>query len=308
MSALLSFAPSGLQTAWDATSLAAFEKCPRYYYFRHIKGWQPINRSVHLTFGGIYASSLEHYHKHVAAGMTKQEATRLVLRQAMVDTWIYPADPEDGPGTPWESFHNAKTRDTLLRSIIWYLDQFADDNTPTVILSDGTPAVEYSFTVPFTKDYLYCGHIDRLVEYSGGIYVMDQKTTGSTLTAKFFSNFTPDIQMSGYTWAGKIIFNLPVSGVIIDAAQIAVGFTRFERGFIHRPQSLLDEWYENSLTTIEAAKAAHESNHYRMNRTACGNFGGCEFRKICSRAPEHRDNILAAEFTRETQWDPLQRR
>jgi hypothetical protein len=175
-------------------------------------------------------------------------------------------------------------------------------------LPNGQPAVEYSFALPVENNIIFCGHIDRLVEYSGGTYVMDQKTTGSTISGKFFSDFTPDIQMSMYSWAGSIIFQSPVSGVIIDGAQIAVGFTRFERGFVHRPRALLEEFYDSTMETIHRTLDYVSREVFPMNRTACGNYGGCQFRKICSHSPEVRDNFLRADFYRGPRWDPLKRR
>ena len=309
---LLSFDSSGFQFAWDSTTISAFSRCPRYYQLSYLEGWRSPFGSAHLIFGGIYAAALEHYFKHLTAGATPEEALRQVVHDALIESWNHERDeageriPETGG--PWESDHSSKTRETLIRSIVWYFDHFASDPAPTVILSSGAPAVEYSFSLELNSDLLYCGHIDRLVTYAGGTYVMDQKTTGSTLTSRYFDQFTPDVQMSGYTWAGKIIFNLPVSGVIIDAAQIAVGFTRFERGFVHRSAASLDEWHYNTLQVIEEARIAHESQTYRMNQTACGNYGGCPFRKVCSRHPEHRPNILQSEFVRAERWDPLKKR
>jgi hypothetical protein len=313
---LLSFTPKGFQFAWDATSISAFEKCPRYYQLRHLEGWQPQNKSEHLIFGGVYASALEHFAKKLAAGMDREQATREVVHEAMIATWTHEREtledgttvPVPGTGTPWESFNSAKTRETLIRSIVWYLAHFENDPAETLILSDGTPAAELSFSLPFGDQYLYCGHMDKIVTYAGNIYVQDQKTSGNAITGHFFDNFTPDVQMSGYAWAGNIMFALPISGVMIDAAQIAVGFTRFARGFVSRPPALLDEWYENTMWTIEQAKVAHETGIYRMNRQSCGNYGGCDFRRVCSRHPEHRNAVLNTDFTRAPRWDPLQRR
>ena len=306
-----SFLPSGEQFAYDATSITAFETCPRYYQLSILEGWEPVNKSVHLIFGGIYAKALEQYFKYIAVdGMSEEESLRQVVRDTLVETWEHERDESGeripGTGTPWESLHNTKTRDTLVRSIVWYFDHFAEEPAPLIHLSDGTPAVEYSFAIPLDDTYVYCGHMDRVVSYGGGNYVMDQKTSGATITPRYFEQFSPDNQMSGYSWAGKIIFDIPISGVIVDAVQIAVGFSRYERGFVPRSTKILEEWHANTLQVIAEAKIAHETGHYRMNQTACGNYGGCQFRKICMRSPEHRDSVLRGEFKRrEQRWDPL---
>lgn len=303
---LLSFTPTGFQYAWDATSLNNFMKCPRYYEFVNLQGWQPVNKSVHLIFGGVYATALEHFYKHLAKGADPIEATRLVVREALISTWDYDA------GEPWDSGHHAKTRETLIRTIVWYLDQFylsdPGNDLPVIHLEDGSPACELSFAVPFEGDYLWCGHIDRMVSYAGDPMVMDQKTTGATVSGYFFEQFTLDAQMSGYTFAASIGYDIPVKGVIIDAAQIAVGFTRFGRGFVTRSESQLAEWQITTAHYIEQARIAHDSGIYHMNTTSCNDYGGCAFRRICQRSPEHRPNFLAADFVQRPRWDPLQRR
>lgn len=304
MTSLKSFNPDGFQFAWDSTSISTFVTCPRKYYLSMLQGWTNPQRSVHLIFGGHYASALEHFHKHRAAGTDYAEAVRLVVREALENTW----DREAGEPQDWG--HNTKTRDTLIRSIVWYLEHFKNDPMETVILSDGRAAVEYSFSLELSADYLYCGHIDRLVTYGDAkdIYVQDQKTTGSSITPHFFSGYSPDYQMTGYTWAGQIIFNMPVKGVVIDAAHIAVGFTAFGRQPVTRSAKQLEEFRAEVLHYIGVAKACHEAGYYPMNRTACGNYGGCEFRKICSAVPGVRSNLLEGEFKKRDRWDPLERR
>ena len=195
----------------------------------------------------------------------------------------------------------------LIRSIVWYLDHFKDDEA-TVLITDGVPAVEYSFALPLDNDIVWCGHIDKMVLYNDEPYVMDQKTSGSTISARFFQQFTPDIQMSGYTYAGRVIFNLPVKGVIIDAAQIAVGFTRFERGFVHRTEDQLDQWLDSSMLSILRAREDTSDNRFPMTRPSCGNYGGCDFRDVCSASKSHSKRLLAADFVQRPRWDPLERR
>jgi hypothetical protein len=312
MTSLKSFDADGLQFAWDATSLSSFAKCPRYYAYKHLEGWTHPNKSVHLVFGGLYATALEHYFKHRASGVDHESALRSIVHEALIETWEHERD-EDGsriPGTgkPWDSLHNTKTRETLIRTIVWYFEQFAEDTTSTVHLADGSPAVELSFALPVDDGLVYCGHIDRLVTYGEHAYVMDQKTSGATLSKNFADQFSVDYQMSGYSYAGKVILDSPVSGVIIDAAQIAVGFSRFERFFVHKPDALLNEWYDIMLATASAARSATREQRFIPNFASCGNYGGCEFRKICSRSPEHRQRALDAEFVRRPRWDPLEQR
>lgn len=178
----------------------------------------------------------------------------------------------------------------------------------TVILPDGKAAAEYSFTIDIGNDVLLCGHIDRLVQYSGDYYVMDQKTTGSTISPRYFDDFNPDTQMSLYTLAGNMIYGLPVKGVVIDAAQIAVGFSRFERGFTFRTKPQLEEWLKDTMYHIRSAQQATRDNYFPKNRSSCNKYGGCQFRGVCARSPEVRENFLKADFVQVPRWNPLERR
>lgn len=310
MESLLSFDEQGVQFAWDSTSIKLAETCLRKYKYKMLDGWQPARKSVHLLFGGWYATALEHYHKYRAAGMSLEDARAEIIHEALIDTWVFERD-ENGEcvadsGQPWESDHNTKTRPNLIRTIIWYLEQFGDeDPCTTVILSNGQAAVEHSFRLDADNGIILSGHLDRLVEYGGKPYIQDQKTTGTTITPRFFESFSPDTQMSLYSFAGRAIFDIAVKGVIIDGAQIAVGFSRFERGFTFRSPDQLDEWYDNAMSHILRAREATEEQYFPMNTSSCGNYGGCEFRHICNKAPSVREQFLKGDFVRGERWDPL---
>jgi hypothetical protein len=312
MTSLKSFDEHGAQHAWDATSLSSYSKCGYYYYLKHIQGWQPDLKSVHLVFGGHYAHALESFAKLRAQGESYDDATFIIVSHLLDATWDYEKDDNGqripGTGVPQDWMDANKSRETLIRSVVWYLEHFKDDNAETVILSDGTPAVEYSFALPLDDGITYCGHIDKLVTFSDDYFVMDQKTSKQTITPRYFDQFSPDWQMSGYSFAGKILFDLPITGVIIDAAQIAVGFTQFSRGFVHKSAPVLEDWYEHMMRTVTQARRDTIENSFRMNPASCGNYGGCEFRKVCSRAPEHRRGALEANFTQRPRWDPLVQR
>ena len=182
----------------------------------------------------------------------------------------------------------------------------------TVQLAEG-PAVELSFsfdtgvTAPDGNNYVFCGHIDRIAEMSNERWIMDRKTTKSTMSSKFFDGFTPDNQMSMYTLAGQVAFGQEVKGVIVDGAQIAVNFSRFQRGYALRNKETLEEWVKDSLIWIRHAAEYADADHWPMNDKSCHNYGGCPYRGICSKSPLVREEFLEANYTRR-KWDPLERR
>lgn len=294
-----------LQIALDSTSIGTFKECPRKYYYSIVEGWQSRNLNVHLVFGLHTHSAREVYEHAKAKGKNHEEALRLAVKATLCATW----DPV--LRRPWISEDNNKNRFSLIRTLVWYLDQFADDPMKTVILASGKPAIELSFR--FVTDYkstlsgetfLLCGHLDRVADYDGKQYILDVKTTKYTVGSDFFSKFTPGNQFSTYMLAAKMAYGLPVQGIIVDAAQVAVTFSRFARGIVTRTPEQLDEWYKDLGLTIERIERAAKDNYWPMNDTACGNYGGCPFQMVCSLSPSVRDKWISKGFVKRI-WDPL---
>lgn len=295
----LSFTEQGIQFAWDSTSLTALKTCPRYYYYTIYRGFATRSESVHLTFGIHYHKGLELYDHYRAQGETHDEAVVSMVQTMMTAT------------KGWKSDDNYKNRFTLIRSLVWYTEQFKNDPAETVILGNGKPAVELSFRfnldaeTPDQTQYLYCGHLDRLAKFAGATYVLDRKTSKSALSSNYFDKFRPNTQMTGYTLGGKIAFAEPVKGVIIDAAQIAVGFTRFSRGQSLRTTDELDEFLEETVWYIKLAEGYVQSDFWPKNEASCDKYGGCPFIPICSKSKGQRETWLAADYAKRL-WDPLQ--
>lgn len=295
-----------LQWAWDSTSLGILKECPKKYEYIILEGWRRQGESVHLFFGQLFHAGLELYARLRTEEATHEYACEEVVGFLLEKTWIN--------GKPWESDNSKKTRETLLRSVVWYLEQYRDDTAHTFILANGKPAVELSFSfdmdasAPNGRKYVLSGHLDRLVEFDGTLFVMDHKTTGSSLGAFYFTEFNPHNQMSLYTLASRVVFNAPISGVIIDAAQIAVGFTAFARGITMRSEDQLDEWLRDTVEWLRLAEHYASSGHYPRNENSCHKFGGCQFRDVCAKSPSVRDNFLRAEFKQTDPWNPLKTR
>lgn len=315
------FKGTSLQFAWDQTSLGLLMECPRKYQLRILLGYSPRGWSLHLKFGGHFATAMEQFHKLRALGTSYDDALDLVVRQALIDTWDH--DVHEGEriaetGQPWDSGDTKKSRFTLIRSIIWYFETYREDAMKTVILPDGSPAVELLFSFdsgiesPF-GEFIFTGHIDRLVDFDGTMFVQDQKTTGGALGAYYFSQFDTDNQVFQYTMAGKVCYNLPIKGVVIDAAQIMVGFTAFGRGFTMRTSAQLEEWHGNASEWLDmavkyaAAAAKNPEYQYPMNLKSCGNYGGCAFRQVCGSDPSIRPALLETHFEKRF-WNPLETR
>jgi hypothetical protein len=269
-----------------------------------IEGWSTKEESVHLRFGIEYHAALQDYDLSRASGISHNDAVHDVIRELLIRT------PDFNPD------HKTKTREGLVRTVIWYLDEHINDPATTLILSDGTPAVEQSFR--FQLDYgpqsgkgahfMLCGHLDKVVTYNSELFVKDYKTSSIAPSPYYFAQFEPSNQMTLYSLAGKMVLDAPVRGVIIDAAKIGDGFTEFGRGFTYRTPDQLEEWLTDLKFWLVLAEQYAITTHWPMNDTACDKFGGCRFRQICSKSPSVRERFLEGNFIKlapEARWNPL---
>lgn len=311
------FDDDGVQYAWDSTSLGLLKTCPRKYFLSMVMNWQPKRKSHHLQFGIWFHTGIEFYEKLMCEcpeGTSREDwhehAVRATVRHILELSVGYDPGVDPKTGKPITD----KTRFNLIRTLVWYFDHYGlDDTCETVILSSGKPAIELSFRFEIGHDLLLSGHLDRIVRYGDqGVYVLDHKTTSSTVTGAsaryYFKGFNPDNQMSLYSVGAAVAFQTPVKGVIIDAVQVAVNFSAFGRDLTHRSEQQLHEFLEGIYSYRRMAEHYHRTGFWPMNETACGNYGGCAFRDICARSPSVRERFLLTEFTQDFVWNPLEPR
>jgi hypothetical protein len=280
------------------------QECWRKYYYSMVVGYRSKHESVHLFYGIVYHSALELFDRLRFKGEDFNNAQRMSVRYVLEQTWI--------DGKPWVSDHDKKTRETLVRSVIWYLEHFKEDPASTIALADGSPAVELTFQMPLDfgpqegTNYVLTGHMDRLVKLADNIYGSDRKTTSSALASRYYETFKPNVQVTQYTLAGQVIYKMPIKGILIDAAQINIGATNFGRTISYRTDLELQEYlnelrYDWFPQALERAK----SGRYPMNPQACHKYDGCQFRKVCSMDPSLRDRALKSDFII-SHWNPLE--
>lgn len=305
---------SNIQYAWDSTSLGDLKKCPLYYWYTHIEGYTTKEENVHLRFGSEVHEAFHDYELNRVAGIEHDEAVFHTVTN-LLDR-IYEWEPDVTTKAA-----NTKNKDTLLRTVIWYLDKYQDDPAETIILDNGKPAIEVSFKWELdygprgaTNPYILCGHLDRVVRYprnSDDLFIMDRKTTTSALTQYYFSQFEPNNQMTLYSLSSQVVINSPVKAVMIDAMQVKEEETLFGRAFTYRTPAQLEEWLKDLRYWLVLAESFAQENHWPMNDTACTMYGGCRFREICAKSPSQRQKFLNGNYVkrpREERWNPLKAR
>lgn len=293
------FDGTSFQYAWDNTSLEVLMTCPRKYQLSILEGWRSKTPSAALDFGRLYHAGLELVDVAIHSGQDLDTALRAAIRQLLVAT------------AGWQPMDTKRTREILVRSIIWYYSHYSPEPMTTLTLPNGKPALELSFTFTLAQPQdipgpiMWCGHIDKLVTFGDYTMVLERKTTTTELGEKYFAGYLMSNQISGYSAAGRVVFKTKVHGAVIDAAQLLVSGTRFQRSQQLRSDAQLDEWTADTMAWVRLAYGFAQANYWPMNKASCGNYGGCVYRQICSKDPTSRPGLLATHFTRRY-WNPLE--
>lgn len=306
-----------LQLAWDSTSLGALKKCAQYYKYTIIDGYVSPEPNDDITFGHLLHSAAELYARLVATDVPHNKAVIDVTRWLLENTWNRETN------RPWISSEPTKTRETLLRTVVWYLDNYQDSTIKTITLPNGKPAVEVSFRFSLSEDendsrfrsqttgeeFQLCGHLDKIGEFNDENWIVDTKTTKYELDETYFRQYYPDNQVSLYDVAGAVAFDKEIKGVIIDAIQVLVGGSRFKRRHISRSAEQREDWLRDLQTWLTQAEMFALDNRWPQNEKSCG-WGKkrCPFWEVCSGDPHTRQEWLDANFAKRPSWNPLETR
>lgn len=151
-----------LQWCYDSTSLTKLQGCLRKYNFSLLQGYQQSEVPPPLAWGRDFHTCKETYYKCRAFGLDHETSTKRVVKLAML------------LGERLMSLDTSRTKETLVRSVVWYLEEYKDDPLKTALLPDGTPAVELSFMLPVfdievgPTDELPPLDIRDIIDYFGG--------------------------------------------------------------------------------------------------------------------------------------------
>lgn len=286
----------------DSTYLATFRSCPWKSNLSYIEHWKPRGESVHLVAGKAYADGLEAARRsHWERGLSPDTALGQGIA-ALLKSY--------GTFDPPES--SAKTPDRMVGALESYFAQYGWDTDAAQPAQIGSKwGIEFSFAEPLPvlhpttgNPLIYAGRADAIVEYAGGLYILDDKTT-SSLGESWLNQWGMRSQFTGYCWAARNI-GLHPAGVLVRGVSILK--TKYGHAQVPTQRSgwEIARWLEQTRRDLERAIAAWQSDTWDMNLDhACTEYGGCTFaREVCK--SEDPTTWLPVGFTRR-RWDPLTR-
>jgi hypothetical protein len=286
---------------------ASWSACQTKFRNSYLHKKAAHSESVHLVFGGAYASGLEAMRRSFyGEGVTLLQA-RERGQKALLHHWLatgFPASPENTP----------KTLANCVKAFDSYLDYFnpsTDYIRPMVYGDSCEPAVEFTFALPIPGVYhpqtneplLYSGRFDMLAQANAGdaLFVVDDKTAGQ-LGKSLTNSMRLKAQFTGYVWACQQ-YGYPVTGVIIRATQALK--TKIEHAELveQRPSFMVERWLGQLQSDARGMIEAWQNWTFSHSfDEACGSYGGCEFQDCCTAFNE--EEVLLAMY-KNRDWDPL---
>ena len=285
----------------DSTMRATFVSCPQKFAYEYIHNLHPVQRNIHFTFGGAFAKGLEVFRQtyYSTPGIDKDTCLVAAIR-ALIEDW----------GTHEET-DDRKTLPRCIQALVDYFDHYdpRTDHIQPYMKSDGTPAVELTFSIPLNvlhpdtgEPMLYCGRHDMLGTYGGQIYVVDEKTP-KQLGQSWRHQWPLRSQFTGYCASAKI-HGLPVVGAVVRGVGILNNRTTFEECITLRPDWQIERWYDQLERDVERMIQQYKSGRFDLNldEGCSAYYSPCTFMDVCtSRFPE---KIIEAEFVRR-KWNPI---
>lgn len=315
----------------DSTLIGAYKSCPRKFWLEYCEHWKPKTQSIHLHAGSSFAKGLEVARNAYFCGVAELPVRETVQTEAGTPgfhlTWKHQScNPGDaalaeavGMGALLAAYgdfqcpeDSAKSASRMAGALEFYFDNYplGADGVEPITLPSGKKGIEISFAEPLSiahpntgNPILYCGRLDMAAHYAGAVYGYDDKTT-SSLGASWSKQWDLRSQFSGYCWGlGKI--GIPLQGFLVRGVSILKTRYDTQQAITYRPQWMLDEWEEMTLSTIKDMVRDYKAGYYRkVLDHACTDWGGCAFRQVCM-SPDPQ-SWLDTYFERRS-WSPLTR-
>jgi hypothetical protein len=260
----------------DSTMLAQYRNCPTSFNLGYLQHWKPQGESIHLIAGGAFAKGAEVSRRSFYVdGISQQDAEAEGL-QALITAY--------GNATT----DTVKSLDRMCGALEFYYENYPLTTDIARVAKLGpTYAVEFSFGTPLSilhpvtgQPLIFAGKADAVVEYGGGLYIMDEKTT-SMLGASWSKQWDLRAQFTAYAW-GLRQLGYVAAGCIVRGVSILKTKYDTQQAIVAQPSWKIDRWEREMHRTINAMIADWRTGDFAYDLgEACNHYGGCSFKMAC---------------------------
>ena len=273
------------ERVWDFTTIDDFQRCRKYYYWRHIRNFAPKIPGSALVFGGAFHTALDTYYLN---GLVKAiEAFRAIYK-----------DREDD---------KLRTVENGVKALEWYAKVYVNEQFKVL----GKPEAGFVFPV---GDIMWGGRMDLPVEWDGQLWIMEHKTT-TRLDSNYFKQFALDKQLTGYTIGAEEFFGRECKGCIINAIEVWKELIRptsksktpeqhFVRDPVMRTKMLKDRFKLNVQRIVRNILWCEEHNEFyeAEKKDVCFSYNyDCPYRTLCEFGEDSR--IVERDYSI-IKWEP----
>lgn len=247
---------------YSNSQVSMYESCNRKHLFSYILGLKGDSIAPAPTFGKAWHRAMDVVWNDLCSDGTTNVISNgdpgTLVRRAF-DAWQEEWTSEGFPGildiTPdQEEELKARTPFTALGMVEEYIPirrEFLED---IELIS-----VEQPFLVPLSQDedLWYCGVLDKVIKYKGRVYIVDHKTTSAYkvkggFKASFTESFSPDTQIDGYAYAGRMLWGDKFKGIFVDGALVHKNVhDKYCLLPIERQTAQIDSWLWETLDKIQ---------------------------------------------------------
>ena len=287
----------------DSSMISAFRACGQKFNLEYLQHWRPKTLSVHLHAGKAFAEGLERARRaFYEEGKSETDAVALGFGALLTAYGDFEC-PED----------SAKSADRMAAAYEYTMSQYPVTDpsiAAPILLPSGKRAIEFSFVEPIDylhpvtgQPLLFCGRFDMIVNFGGGIFGEDDKTTTS-LGASWSKQWDLRSQFTAYCW-GAQQGGLPLQGFLVRGTSILKTKFDTQQAITYRPSWMVERWYAQLLRDVARMEASWRAGTWDYNLDeSCNAYGGCVFRRVC--LSKDQETWLRQDFEKR-KWDPVRR-
>lgn len=263
---------------FDSSMIAEYKACQTKFNLTYMQEWKPKEPSVHLHAGAAFAKGIESARTAFYVESANPEDAQAYGLQKLLEAYGDFDCPAD----------SAKSAERMAGALEFYFDRYPlNDASPPITLPGGKRGIEFSFAHPLPVKHpvtgnplLYVGRMDALLNYAGGVFICDEKTT-TQLGASWSRQWDLRAQFTGYAWGCKEA-GIRVDGAIVRGVSILKTKYDTQEAISYRPEWQIKRWYTELVEWIDEIKVNWMRGKWRHNLDhTCAEYGGCAFRQVC---------------------------
>jgi len=317
--------PQAAHEIYDNTKLSAKKKCPRLYYYRHVRHWRLEGMAAPLVFGLSWHAAMDVVWQHY--GKVSVPELVQVAMHSFNETWT-------GEGAPLNenmSMEMAEKWNPRLPSVAnEMLYPYIQKRTP-ILQSMQLVAAEAPFAVPLwpnQPNIWYAGRKDKRIIYNNMRLVIEHKSTteykkDGGFKSTYVEGFIMSSQVMGYSYSDNIETGGKTKQVWVDAAlvhkQVHDAFRIIP--VEHLPDQM-DQWLFDTRREVEEIKRDTAILHdlraagkaespkfmpvFGRNQESCiGPYGKCAYFNVCTQFPNPEQQYDPPPGMIEEEWNPF---